>query len=129
MRTLVIASMVTAAGCGGSGSGMQADAAGGNGTVTVTLTDRPDNAAMYSFVTAYRDGAGPWQLAPAPNGDSYTFAVTSPTWSFVWTCVPTNNEYRLVNLGVFATAEQTSLTQAIGTGCSDRLPEIGRAHV
>src|SRR5438270_1016738 len=76
-----------AAGGGGDGSG-SSDASGGGGpaSVMVTLTNRPDNAATFSFLTAYQDGSGPWTAAPAPTGDTYTFTINSAAWSFAWTC-------------------------------------------
>jgi hypothetical protein len=89
-------------------------------TITFTLTGRPNVAATFSFVAAYQDGTGPWQLAPPPSGDTYTFSVASPTWSFAWTCVTAID--RTVMMYRFAVAERTSLTDQLTGLCTDRNP-------
>src|SRR5690242_11104806 len=63
----------------GSGSGGSDGGAAGT-AITLALTRRPNTTATFSFLVAYQDGTGAWQLAPAPTGDVYTFDVTSPTW-------------------------------------------------
>jgi hypothetical protein len=105
------------AACGGSGSSHQPDAAAQ--TVTVTLADTPSTPATFAFLAAYEDGTGPWQAAP-PSGDTYSFAVTSATWSFAWTCVTANS--REVTVYSFAVAERTSLTDQIPASCTVRVP-------
>lgn len=129
--------LVLAIGCGHSGSSTTDGAvgdSGGNGDsilpfdgslgggtqIHVTLTNRPDNAAMFSFIVAYQDGSGPWQLAGTPNGDTYTFSVNSPSYAVAWTC--NAGALRTVSEAAFAVAERTSLTFAIPARCTDRAP-------
>src|SRR3954468_5066499 len=64
---------------GGDGGGGDGGGEGGGTASAVTLTNRPTNAAMFTFLVAYQDGSGPWQLAPAPSGDTYTFNVNAPS--------------------------------------------------
>jgi len=97
-------------------------------TITVTLTDRPNNAAQFSFVVAYQDGAGPWQVASPPAGDVYTFQVTSAAYGVAWTCVSggagnVGLSERDVNLYYFAVAERTSLQADVPARCTDRAPQ------
>ena len=123
------------AGGGGGGGGGDAagDASGGDDgasahstTIDVTLVNRPNGAAAFSFVVAYQDGAGPWQVAPPPSGDTYSFQVTSPAYGVAWTCItPTaagnvGVSARTVNVYYFAVAERTSLTAIVPRQCSDR---------
>ena len=137
MNKLASLLLVAAAACGSSHSGGNTDSGTGNGdgngsgdggttggpaTVTVTLTNHPTNAAMFGFIAAYQDGSGPWQLAPAPNGDVYTLSINSPAWSFAWTCVPPQFGAARVSLASFATSEKSSLTQLIPFGCTDFMP-------
>ena len=81
----VFAFSLAAAACGG-GHSTGPDSHGGDSpgsptTVSVTLANHPGDAAMFSFLAAYQDGSGPWTLAPAPTGDTYSFAIDSPTWA------------------------------------------------
>src|SRR5262245_38099352 len=97
---------------GGDGSDT-GDGSSGSGTaITLTLTNRPNNAATYSFVVAYQDGSGPWTVAPAPTGDTYTFTVNAPSYGVAWTCAGigggTANQLRTVTEAHFAVAERTS---------------------
>lgn len=117
--------LVVCVACGGSSSGKPPDAAadgppGSGHTISVTLTDRPNSPATFTFLAAYEDGTGPWQLAPAPSGDTYSFSVTSATWSFAWTCLTADS--RDVTMYSFAVAERTSLADQVLAGCTDRNP-------
>ncbi|MGE5187045.1 MAG: hypothetical protein ACM31C_33570 [Acidobacteriota bacterium] len=137
MRSLVLVSVLAA--CGGSHSATNPDAnSGGDGnggtdspgggnpaTITVTLVDHPTNAAMYSFVAAYQDGAAPWTAAPAPSGDTYSFTINSPVWAFAWTCIVPGTTIARVELAYFTVAEKTSLTETIPVGCTDRAMNVG----
>jgi hypothetical protein len=114
---------------GGDGTGGGPDTPGGNATsISVTLTNHPNTAATFSFLVAYQDGSGPWQLAPAPTGDTYTFSVTAPAWGVVWTCIPAaptgaaTAQIRQVAAYHFAVAERTSLSIDVPPRCSDRNP-------
>ncbi len=112
--------------CGGTGSNPSVDASkdgspdAATHTITITLTDRPATPGTFTFLTAYEDGTGPWQAAPAPSGDAYSFAVTSATWSFAWTCVTADS--REVMMYSFAVAERAALTDQIPAACTDRDP-------
>jgi len=137
MRALLAGCAITAAfgaGCGGSGS---PDAMGGDdgpgpgGTkITVKLNNVPDNPGAYTFVAGYQDGSGAWKLAPAPSQDTFSFAVSSPTWGFAYTCqvnarvqgIPTN--LRDIVEYQFAVAERTELTDDILARCTDRLTYV-----
>jgi hypothetical protein len=122
------------AGADGKGGDAAGDASGDGAsahatTITVTLVDRPNNAAMFSFVVAYQDGAGAWQVAPPPSGDTYSFQVTSPAYGVAWTCITPGAgnvgiSARSVNLYYFAVAERTSLTALVPRQCTDR-PLVG----
>lgn len=119
----------------GGDSGGNSDTGGGNGdgnnggggtTVHVTLTNHPTNAAMFSYLVAFQDGSGTWQLAGAPSGDTYSFDVNSPSWGVMWTCSGTSpvsptalNQVTEVH---FAVAERTSLTMDVPQRCSDTAP-------
>src|SRR4051812_38425480 len=83
-------------------------------TITVTLRNRPDTPASFSFLVAYQDGTGAWQLAPAPTGDVYTFTVSSGIYGVGWTCVtgPATASVREVHRSYFAVAERASFTEA-----------------
>jgi hypothetical protein len=119
-----------AVGTGTDGSGGGGDGSGGPATINLTLTNRPNDAAMFTFVVAYQDGSGPWTLAPAPTGDTYSFPVSAPVYGVAWTCVapggggggPGGVELRAVNEAHFAVAERTSLTQDVPGRCTDRAP-------
>lgn len=108
---------------GGSGSG-----GGGSNTphtVKLTLTNRPTNAAMFSFVVAYQDGSAPWTLAPAPSGDTYTFDIHAPSYGVAYTCIgtqlgTTTTQLRTVTSAYFAVGERTELTLDVPARCSDR---------
>jgi len=144
MRWLLGSVAALAIGCGGhnnssnpdapvgpgfDGSDYDAPSAGGT-TIQVTLTNRPDQAAMFSFVVAYQDGSGPWQLAGAPSGDTYTFDVNSPSWAVAWTCNAVVNgqngalSLRNVTEAHFAVAERTMLTMDVPPRCTDRDPPL-----
>jgi hypothetical protein len=131
--------------CGNSGSSGGPDAPGGGGddggdipgdglsagphTIELTLTNRPNSAAAYSFIVAYQDGGAPWQLAPAPTGDTYTFDVTAPSYGLMYACIglatapgTSPTQMRAVNLAYFAVGERTSVTLDVPQRCSDRAP-------
>jgi hypothetical protein len=140
-----VALVALAIGCGGHGGSSSVDAHGtgdalgtdgangdgslGGGTqVHLTLNNRPGNAAMFSFIVAYQDGSGPWQLAGAPSGDTYTFTVNSPSYAVAWTCnalttgTGGGTSVRQVNEAAFAISERTSLTFDVPDRCTDRAP-------
>lgn len=140
-----VALFALAIGCGGHGNS-SADAPTGDGTgngdsilpfdgpngggtqIHLTLNNRPNTAATYSFLVAYQDGSGPWQLAGAPSGDTYTFSVNSPSYAVAWTCNATitgnggSASVRVVNEAAFAVSERTSLTFDVPARCTDRAP-------
>jgi hypothetical protein len=140
MRSYLLAFALVAA-CGGSNSSTNngdannggdgtasGDSLGGSpSTVTVTLTNQPATPATYSFLAAYQDGAGAWQLAPAPSGDTYTLTINAPVWGFAWTCIVPNSNPVIarVELAYFTVAEKTSLTESIPVGCTDRIMNAG----
>lgn len=137
MRWLSASILVLALGCGnssgvspdGNGGGGGDDGGGGSGgntphTVTLTLTNRPNNAGMFSFVVAYQDGSAPWQLAPAPSGDTYTFPINAPSYGVAYTCIGasagTATQVRSVTSAYFALGERTEVTLDVPPRCSDR---------
>ena len=106
----------------GDGSNAGSDGSGGETTVMVTLNNEPTAGSSYSFIAAYQDGSGAWQLAPAPSSDAYTLTIHSSSWGFVWTCVPptgSTNMIKRVELAYFDTSEKTSLTETVPAECSD----------
>jgi hypothetical protein len=140
MRSSLILAFTLLAACGSNNSGNKTDANGGGDgaggdtpgggnptTVTVTLNNRPNTAATYTFLTAYQDGAGAWQAAPAPSGDTYSFTINSPVWGFAWTCIVpgTTPAIARVELAYFTVAEKKSLTETIPNGCTDRTMNVG----
>jgi hypothetical protein len=88
----------------------------------VTLHDQPTATSTFSFLAAYEDGNGVWQLAPAPTNDTYTFDVSSSAWAFAWTCVTAGAATREVSWYGFTTAEATSLALTIPAACTDATP-------
>jgi hypothetical protein len=104
--------------------------------IRVTLNNLPEHPAAFAMMVAFRDGNGPWQLASAPSGDTYTFDTFSSTWSVAWTCsaASSSNEasttpsgahwLRSVVVAEFTTAERTSLTMDTPDRCTDRLPPV-----
>ena len=105
----------------GPGSG-SADASPNTPTkITVTLSEHAPTTS--NLVAAYHDGDH-WQVAPAPVGDTYTFVVTSPKWSFAWGCQGTlGYELRTaVNVISFAVSERTSF--AAPESCPRYLPVV-----
>jgi hypothetical protein len=146
MSRLLPAALVLAWGCGSDapGSGIDAstggdpdggaasgDASGGGGggprTITLTLTNRPQNAAAYSFLVAYQDGSAAWRLAPAPTGDTYTFEVSAPSYGVAYACIGgggpgSGSQVRSVTSAHFAVVERTSVVLEVPTRCSDRAP-------
>jgi hypothetical protein len=135
---LLIASAI---GCGGHSSATDAngddgaggdDAPGGGGTVMLTLTNRPTNAAMFTFLVAFQDGSDPWKLAPAPTGDTYALPVSSAAYAVAYSCVanlpsaagPPRQNRELVS-AAFTVAERTSLTFDIPPRCTDRITNVG----
>ncbi|MEO8844626.1 MAG: hypothetical protein ABI591_30745 [Kofleriaceae bacterium] len=110
------------------GGGSNTGDGGGNGqtptTITVTMKHRPANAAMYSFVVAYQDGAGPWTVAPAPSGDVYSLPIYSPVYAVAWTCVGNAGQLRQVSELQFAVSERTSLFVDVPARCTDALPTV-----
>src|SRR3954468_10235373 len=74
-------------GDGGTGD----DDDGGHGqnphTVTLVMHHQPANPAQFAYLVAYQDGSGPWTLAPAPAGETYTLPIFSPVYAVAWTCI------------------------------------------
>lgn len=96
-------------------------------TITLTLPNRPNNAAAFSFLVAYQEGSAPWRLAPAPNGDTYTFEITAPSYGVAFTCISNTagtgtSPLRSVTTAYFAVAERTSVTLEVPPRCTDRNP-------
>lgn len=142
MNRLLFVLATLACACGSSG-GAGTDAGDGDGdgdggssgdslgagphSIELTLTNRPNNAAPFSFVVASQDGSAPWKVAPAPSGDTYKFDVTAPSYGVMYGCigsVPGSNgatQMRAVNLAYFAVGERTKLTLDVPQRCSDRV--------
>ncbi len=111
---------ITGDGHGSDGSG---GSGGGNPTnVLLTLNHRPTNASALGFLVAYQDGAGPWTLAPAPVGDTYTLPINAPVYAVVWTCIAggPNGQLRSVNELQFTVSEKPALTVEIPARCRDQ---------
>jgi hypothetical protein len=94
---------------------------GSDGRIAVTLTHRPTTSTV-PFIAAYRDGTGPWQEAPPPNGDTYSFTVSSPVWGFAWACSPGNQ--RWVTTYEYAVSDRTSVNDVLPGGCRDAQPVV-----
>jgi len=115
---------------GGAGSDSGDDSASST-PITVTLTNRPADATKAWFVAAYQDGDGPWKLAPAANGDTYSFSISSATYGFAYTCIAPEpgltaySEFRYVGITRFAISERTNLTIAMPRRCAS----VGAANV
>ena len=142
MKQFLVLVTAFALGCGGSTSGNGPD--GGNGTdtdagtggdgdggtasartVKLTLTNRPNNAAPFSFLVAYQDGNAAWQLAPAPAGDTYSFMINAPSYAVAYACIGNvagnqASQQRSVTAAHFAVGERTELTLDVPARCSDR---------
>lgn len=138
---ILVAAATTA--CGNSGSGTDPDAGPGGGdgngggggdgdggvagarTVKLTLTNRPNNPTPYSFLVAYQDGSAPWQLAPAPSGDTYSLSINAPSYSVAFACIGSTpgvnaSTTRSVTVAQFAVGERTDVTLDVPARCSDR---------
>lgn len=94
-------------------------------TVKLTLPNRPNNAGMFSFVVAYQDGSGPWAVAPAPSGDTYSFPINAPSYGVAFTCIAnvpgaTTTQARSVTTAHFAVGERTEVALDVPARCSDR---------
>ncbi len=98
------------------------------GSIKLTLTNRPNNAAAFSFFVAYQDGAAPWTVAPAPTGDTYTFTVHAPSYSVAWGCIGTaagtTTQLRTITTAQFAVDERTELSFDVPARCSDRQTDV-----
>jgi hypothetical protein len=130
MRSPRLLAFTLVAACGSNHSGTKSDAAGkldttsgSPTTITLTLTNHPSNAAMFSFVVAYQDGAGAWTVAPPPTGDVYTFTVNAAAYGVAWTCVDAASN-RTVDILYFAVAERTSITAVVPFACTDVAPPM-----
>jgi len=142
MKSLWVFVIAVAAACDGAGSDTDTDGGNGSGdgggsndpdggisgprTVTLILTNRPNNAAAYSFIVGYQDGSAPWQVAPAPTGDTYSFTINAPSYSVAFACVGTTpgttaSSQRSVTIASFAVGERTSVTLDVPARCSDRM--------
>jgi hypothetical protein len=93
--------------------------------VKLTLTNKPTNADNFSFIVAYQDGAGPWKVAPAPSGDTYSFTINAPSYGVAFTCIgaaagTTATQIRSVTAASFAVGERTEVTLDVPPRCSDR---------
>ena len=98
---------------------------GGTRTIKLTLTNRPMNAAPFSFFVAYQDGSAPWQVAPAPSGDTYSFPISAPSYGVAYGCIgnvagTTTTQLRSVTTAHFAVGERTELAFDVPARCSDR---------
>lgn len=111
-------------GGGGSNTGDGGDNGQTPTTITVTMNHRPTSPAMFSFVVAYQDGAGPWTVAPAPSGDVYSLPIYSPVYAVAWTCVGNAGQLRQVSELQFAVDERTSLDVDVPARCTDALPTV-----
>jgi hypothetical protein len=140
MRSVWAGVFILASACGSSGSstpdggGDDGDAAidptgdggtSGSRTVKLTLANRPMNAAPYSFFVAYQDGSAPWQTAPAPTGDTYSFPISAPSYGVAYGCIgnvtgTTTTQLRTVTTAHFAVGERTELAFDVPARCSDR---------
>jgi hypothetical protein len=110
---------------GGSNTGDGGGSSGQTPTnITLTMNHHPTNAAMFSFLVAYQDGAGPWTLAPAPTGDVYTLPIYSPVYAVAWTCVGNAGQLRQVSELQFAVSERTALSVDVPARCTDALPTV-----
>ncbi|MFT3692813.1 MAG: hypothetical protein QM831_06715 [Kofleriaceae bacterium] len=136
---LVVAVAILAGGCGHNSSAAGDDDDGGNSdgggggdddgggnqgfaTVKLTLNHRPANGAQFSFIVAYRDGAGPWTLSDMPTGDDYSFHIYSPVYSVMWTCIGAsaqNATIRQVSMMSFAVSDRTSLSADVPPRCAE----------
>ncbi|MEO6772050.1 MAG: hypothetical protein ABI467_03400 [Kofleriaceae bacterium] len=138
-RVTVLVSIVAAA-CGSKSPGNGDDAGIGDArttgsdgggdhggqtptNVTLTMHHQPHDAAKFSYLVAYQDGAGPWALAPAPSGETYTLPIYAPVFGVAWTCIsggaqPSSTQ-RLVSELQFAVSERTALTVEVPPRCSD----------
>src|SRR5450432_962480 len=115
---------------GGIGDDGGGDDGGHNGqqptNVMLTMNHRPTNAAMYSFLVAYRDGGGAWALAPAPSGDVYTLPIYAPAYSVAWTCISAGGtlQARQVSELQFAISERTALSVDVPPRCTDAYSNV-----
>jgi hypothetical protein len=136
-RLALVVCALLAGACGSSSSGDDdgnGDAGidpGGDGgvsqpkSVKVTLTNRPTNAAQYSFFVAYQDGSAPWAVAPAPSGDVYTLSISAPSWGVAYGCIgnvigTTTTQLRTITSAHFAISERTDVTLDVPARCTDR---------
>jgi len=88
--------------------------------ITVTFTNRPSTPTAYKFLVAFQDGTGPWTLAPAPTGDTYSIPITALNYGIAWTCLSPG--LREVTAFYFSKAERSSLTIPVPDRCTDRAP-------
>jgi hypothetical protein len=89
-------------------------------SVTLVMHHQPTNPGQFAYLVAYQDGSGPWTLAPAPAGETYTLPIFSPVYAVAWTCIssgPTGS-LRQVNMYQFAMAERTALDVVVPPRCS-----------
>ena len=118
------AAAATDGGIAGDGNGSDGSGGGGGSptNVRLTLTHRPTNAAAVGFLVAYRDGAGPWTLAPSPSSDTYTLPINAPVYAVAWTCIAAgaNGQLRSVNELQFTVTEMPALTVDIPARCRDQ---------
>jgi len=94
-------------------------------TVKLTLTNRPMNAAAYSFFVAYQDGSAAWQVAPAPTGDTYSLPIYAPSYGIAFGCIgsvpgSTPTQLRAITTAQFAVGERTELSFDVPARCTDR---------
>lgn len=109
------------------GDGGHGDTDGGSNnqgatTVKLTMSHRPQDGAQHSFIVAYRDGAGPWTLSDAPQGDDYAFQIYAPVYSIMWSCIGASSQtstIRQVSILSFAVADRTSLAVDVPPRCRE----------
>jgi hypothetical protein len=119
---------------GGDDGGMTGSNDGGDHggqtptNITLAMHHQPTNAAQFSYLVAYQDGSGPWALAPAPSGETYTLPIYAPVYAVAWTCISAgvvpNSTVRQVSELRFAVAERTSLTVEVPPRCSDAIQTV-----
>jgi hypothetical protein len=141
MRSVCVGLVIVAVASGCDGSSSATPDAGDDGdasidptgdggttgarTVKLTLANRPNNGAQYSFFVAYQDGSAPWQAAPAPSGDTYSFPINAPSYGIAYGCIgnvsgTTTTQLRSVTTAHFAIGERTELAFDVPARCSDR---------
>jgi hypothetical protein len=129
MRNLAFVLCALVLGCGGSSHSKTSDAPGNgsdgsseSNTVTLTFSALPTAPSTFSFLVAYQDGTGAWQLAPAPSGTTYSFTIHSSGYGLAWTCVGEGLVNRDVHLYYFTVAEAKAVAVTPPARCLTTTP-------